>query len=387
MDTLLLWQWSTSAQIVSALILAVFMLAFRRFNPSAVMSDWATAWCVNLGALAVTVAYWFGAQDHVPYQVLSTLYLTTKSLFVLLIANGVRRATGRSSVSTRWLLIGSFAGGLLVASSFQGIPPVGVFQHSLIALICAYAMALCIHHRHHGLRWLAVGLGLRALLAVTEVIAYGFQWLDPTSPLSREVGIFLAAHSSFDTAAEWLIALGGVLFVSHQAQRDLAASHAELHEAHTALQHSAFHDPLTGLANRRAMREALRQVQLSGGSLLFFDLDGFKSINDALGHDVGDACLRRFADGLREHFWDAQHLIRYAGDEFLVIDARHSGLELAQRLDALRQALIAGNGTVPAIAFSVGVRTLRAGDDVDAQLRQADAAMYNNKRERRAQRG
>ena len=97
-------------------------------------------------------------------------------------------------------------------------------------------------------------------------------------------------------------------------------------------------DPLTGAINRRALRDIFNEVQTSGAMLLFFDLDGFKQINDVHGHAAGDDCLRIFANALKESFRPDDQVVRYGGDEFLVI-ARGLDAEAARtRIEDLTRA-------------------------------------------------
>src|SRR6185436_18146353 len=79
------------------------------------------------------------------------------------------------------------------------------------------------------------------------------------------------------------------------------------------------HDPLTALSNRRALPGVLRSAQPEGATLLFFDLDDFKRINDELGHQAGDRSLQYFAEALRESFRPNDAFVRFGGDEFLVV--------------------------------------------------------------------
>lgn len=76
---------------------------------------------------------------------------------------------------------------------------------------------------------------------------------------------------------------------------------------------------LTGLKNRRALAAVLRAAYDTGATIVFFDLNDFKEINDSLGHQAGDEWRKRFADALRASFRPDDHVFRFAGDEFVVI--------------------------------------------------------------------
>ena len=163
--------------------------------------------------------------------------------------------------------------------------------------------------------------------------------------------------------------------VSEKVQRELRQANADLLAAQADLRRLADRDPLTALANRRALPEALRAVQPAGALLLFFDLDGFKQINDQLGHHVGDLCLKRFADALRESFRPSDVVVRYAGDEFVVVAQGLPEAGVAERLARLDGLLKPADGT-PQIRFSVGSAPLDPGGHPEAALKAADEAMY-----------
>jgi diguanylate cyclase (GGDEF)-like protein len=100
-----------------------------------------------------------------------------------------------------------------------------------------------------------------------------------------------------------------------QTNRQLATSNAWLKE-------QAEIDPLTGLANRRHLQEAMRRLGADGsfaGTVFLADLDHFKRINDSLGHAAGDAVLIEVAQRLRSVLRDADLIVRWGGEEFLVI--------------------------------------------------------------------
>ncbi len=168
-----------------------------------------------------------------------------------------------------------------------------------------------------------------------------------------------------------------------------AALREELRE--TAEQHASMarRDPLTGLGNRLAWDEALVRAQAhvdSGGcaTVLTLDLDGLKAINDAQGHDAGDALLRSCATIIRENVRSDDTCVRLGGDEFAIL-IPHSE-ELAEtRLHALRQRLDGAASSEEGASASIGMATTPPGGRVADAVREADLAMYAVKRGRRAQ--
>lgn len=155
------------------------------------------------------------------------------------------------------------------------------------------------------------------------------------------------------------------------------------------MEHQAQHDPLTGLANLWLLRElttvalanAARQRTTAG--LLFVDLDGFKAVNDRLGHATGDAVLAQVADRLRAAVRAGDTVARLGGDEFVVLlpdvdDAGEAYLVADRIVEVLRQPLPSPTGPV-LLGASVGIALSWPTADIDELLARADAAMYQAK--------
>jgi|GEM_PF-1393526 len=168
---------------------------------------------------------------------------------------------------------------------------------------------------------------------------------------------------------------------------DLAAISLARHRAETQLLHAATHDPLTGLANRARFFEHLERVVPRGDvAVLYLDLDGFKAVNDAVGHRTGDAVLVEVATRLAATVRASDLVARLGGDEFAVAvgAARDVDVdELAGRLAVAVSAPLPATCGGGRIGVSVGHAHLRAGEAGPDLVHRADQALLAAKRARR----
>ena len=164
---------------------------------------------------------------------------------------------------------------------------------------------------------------------------------------------------------------------------DLKAHEAELDEI-------AHHDPLTGLPNRRLLCDRLGQAHAQaargrhGLGVALVDLDGFKPINDSLGHEAGDRVLRTVAERLGHCLRGGDTVARLGGDEFVLVlvnlaDTAEAGQVLERVLHAVAQPIVLGDHEVQ-VSASIGLTVFPDDSaDPDTLLRHADEAMYRAK--------
>ncbi len=161
-------------------------------------------------------------------------------------------------------------------------------------------------------------------------------------------------------------------------------------EIHAQMEQLAFYDPLTGLENRRLFKDrldqCLKQVRRSKQlmALLFLDLDGFKTINDTLGHDAGDELLIIIARRLKQCVREEDIVARLGGDEFTIIlsnlKSNKAASSVASKIIQKIQKPVEIAGQEVFISCSIGI-TIAPNDSMDANIlmRNADLAMYRAK--------
>ncbi len=175
-----------------------------------------------------------------------------------------------------------------------------------------------------------------------------------------------------------------------QANAAIDAMNRELKQALEREQQRARTDPLTGLYNRRHFFELGEQLfevarrYRTPLSVLMFDLDRFKRINDNYGHQVGDAILERIAAIARRHVRSADVLARYGGEEFVVVLPNANATEARAAAEHLRKQVEACHDYIEdkalTVTISIGVaEMLPQGDTLERLIQRADEALYDAK--------
>ena len=220
---------------------------------------------------------------------------------------------------------------------------------------------------------------------VVDTLGYPYPYLDAFSflPFVLLMGLSLAVQLHLRTVQ------------LEQTTRRLRAEAETRREAELSLRHTAYHDALTGLPNRLRALDRLADLQAEAsahgqhGAALMIDLDNFKTINDALGHHIGDRLLEAIADRLLSAAPADSMVARLGGDEFMVLLGGLQGeaetvntriREVATGIVAQLAAPIAVDSRVLAIGASMGVAIFPSGEaDVADILRRADIALFRAK--------
>ncbi len=284
--------------------------------------------------------------------------------------------------SVRWDLL---AIAIVVVASAIGLMPdggrlrVGIFSATVGWIFLAMARSLHAHARdrlHLRRPWL---LAAPCLCAAAAAWHRALTAILSSAQLSNEA----AASIGLDVRAALVYMVVALAFHATLVSLVVGRLLAEL-------RHKARHDSLTGLLNRRAMEEAIDKQMQRGRrtgetlSLLMLDLDHFKSINDSLGHSVGDLVLQEVATILQAHVRKIDHIARVGGEEFLVLMPGASLDTARLAAERLREQLAADlpqlHEASVSLSVSIGIaQWTDQTEDMSRLLVRVDTALYQAK--------
>ncbi len=226
--------------------------------------------------------------------------------------------------------------------------------------------------------------------------AAGAQTLDYKKTLSAASGALGDGRAPDDLRA----LVNGLLAATREMEQrtknlegELQKSSAQVNELRSKLDNvrkESLTDPLTGIANRKAFDDAVRQALAQTGSepvtLLLCDIDHFKKFNDNWGHQTGDQVLRLVAHCLSENVKGRDTAARYGGEEFAVLlrgtgleDATHVAEQIRETVETKKLVKKSTGDVLGTITISVGVAQFAPGETVETVLARADACLYGAK--------
>jgi diguanylate cyclase (GGDEF)-like protein len=364
-----------------ALITAATLTTLYLYRGRAFIVYWIGSWLLLAGSLALMGRGYMDVRLGSVMLGLAQLLGVWSAGLTLLAAGAFPDAPLRWSVPLRvaaatavWFFAAPFVLPLVVVLS-TGPAAAAI----LFAWAAMRYLRLAVRTRYVGMT--AIGVGM-LLLSGTNASASGI-----SLNLLWDVQAFNNLLG-FNIIVTMLVALGMHVLVFEDMTDALRSANRELAQAHQEVKRLVITDPLTGCHNRRFLDEIeRREIQRHRRyraplSVVFVDVNHFKRLNDSLGHDVGDEVLKAIGALLRRHVRESDYVIRWGGDEFLLLltcgisEAEHKADDLKRAFERERQTASLPEG----IGLSIGVAAVSMdAEDFAAAIRLADSRMYRDK--------
>ncbi|HEY7863644.1 MAG TPA: GGDEF domain-containing protein [Thermoanaerobaculia bacterium] len=376
-------------QTVGAVLLGVIFLYLSRGGADRVLHAAGWGWLCLFLALT---SFLFWSEFKIPFG--GAVYLFFKLLFIgSLILAAARmsrdRAAGRGSLIAAFIALLISLGAELLAPSKSAFLAI---HTALMGVGWAVVTVNVLRSRTRGL-----GRPLAGTLAAISVLLHaGYAWAFAVSAMNQDVAIPLLAYTGFyDLFLEMLFGIGLIIWAMEDSDARLATHHARARDVTQRSRKRVQFDPLTEAHNRFFLDELRPMLSSSpaGGSIVLIDVDGLKTINDTEGHEEGDRAIWTVAAAIKKLIRGDDYLIRWGGDEFLVI---LSGMDedlakkrfymLPAKIDEVRQSPNP-KAYRKFIAASVGVTPFSTRVPFDIAIEMADRVMYERKKAQKEMRG
>jgi diguanylate cyclase (GGDEF)-like protein len=361
-----------AAQFAGTVALALFFLLLSRNDPRRWLRDWTLAWVAQAAALGLMLVNAITTDESA-----LGVYLVAEVVHGLLLCAAALAYVGWVvPVSVRVAGLVPLAGWAFWAGRLDE-PVRNAATFTLLA--GTYFVAAGILHRAD--RQSRLGMWLTRYLLVAIAALYVSHALLRVADGGATVKALVEVTPFIVLLLQMMLGLGMVAAVMEDAQEDLAAANTQLRAAQDRLRILADTDPLTGCANRRVFRELVDTVRGAGqgGTVLLVDMDGLKVVNDRDGHAAGDAAIRGTAEAIRSRTRVTDLVVRWGGDEFVVVLPGASAEEGHARRGQIEEAL-----SERSLLASIGVCAYGPGLDIMAAVQSADEAMYRTKAERKS---
>jgi len=388
-----LWLVGLAVQTVGTALLAAILVYLSRGKGSRVLQAAGTAWVfllLSLSSLLVLTSLGSASRFGV-FQYWSFLYIVSLCVATIRMDREISLVKPLAVTAVAGFPLALLIGYL--EPSEQGFYAVHM---GLLGIGWLLAAVFIFQSPRAGLGRQCSG-AIALLTAVAQVVyvlllATGPKWKPGTAaPFPLTYAGFL------DVLLEMLFGIGLIIWAMEDTERRLATLHARTADDSRRSQRRAWLDPLTETHNRFFLDEVRPELEAdeAGGSIVLIDIDGLKRINDEEGHEEGDKAIWTVATGIKKLVRGNDHVIRWGGDEFLVILpgmdeelARRRFYMLPAKIDEVKQSPKPGGQPYGKfLAASVGIHPYSKRMSLDVAITQADRVMYERKRAHRELRG
>ena len=356
-----------------SVVLCLIFVLVSRFDPASNLLAWAHSFVAQVFSSGALIAYGLSGL----YGALAFCFFFAMANSVLLLDAAETFKNTRHSRATLGLL--AIAGSVSVAVFVSRDGPAGLVLtlafRAVVLFMASWLLRRTSLVRLVGLRISSYTLQLQAWFNLGCLFAFiYFSGSGSSIP-----------HAQFAPFAflllDVVLALGLVLATTERSREALAFANSELELARNQLETLADTDPLTGCFNRRVFRALVDRRQTgseSAGALFLIDIDNLKIVNDTQGHPAGDALIRQVAEAVKTRVRADELVIRWGGDEFLVVLAGLPPQDLEARRTAFARSIEDAG-----LEASIGTAFFGQGIDILAAVEEADRAMYGDKKRRK----
>ena len=378
---MLLNRWAIVVQISIVLVLVlVFIALWKNFARKVVLS-WMLAWIFNLSGLLAIYVVLLGSEyfSNQSFRAIYLIYAICKIWFAILLVHGLSRYLNQNVLLANKSLKLVIISILFVLTLFflkVNTLTIQIIVYTIIGIIFATAgiYHLIVHNKHKRVL-------LPFMFCVEASVFLHHAWALYPTLFGAEVPSYMSHISFLDSIAELFLGITCLFAIVYRVIEEYQHSNLEMESAQQSLRQLVDNDPLTGLWNRRKLEGFIHDLD-NRSTLIYIDVDDFKTINDTWGHPIGDACLQRIGICLRKVLTSQSGLFRLGGDEFLAVIPDIDDNQLAQSITQLKSELAIASKTTPAISISVGIQVLDGKTDFNQALKQADENMYKAKKTR-----
>jgi diguanylate cyclase (GGDEF)-like protein len=378
-------------QTVGAGLLALIFLYLSRGHGNRVLNAAGYGWLflfLALGSLIISNGI------HIPFGNLPFEYF--KILYFASLVVAADRMEHESSLAKPLRMAAVL--GLVVSFGIVALTPSGSLffaVHMAIGAVAWFVVTLLVFRSRAG------GLGkqfsgslaaLAAVLHMTYVVFYALSAASDDRPFA-----FLAFTGFYDLFLQMLFGIGLIIWAMEDTERRLTTVHARAVDDTQRSKRRAQIDPLTEAYNRFFLDDLRPMLarEPSGGSIVLIDVDGLKTINDKEGHEEGDKAIWTVASAIKKLIRGDDYLIRWGGDEFLVVlpgmdqeVAKKRFYMLPSKIEEVRQSQrSAPKAYKKFLAASVGVTPYSSRIPFDTAVETADRVMYERKKALKQMRG
>jgi diguanylate cyclase (GGDEF)-like protein len=351
---------------------------------------WTLGWgCLALGLSFLLIAFCLPVNPKVCYA----FYFLGEYAFGYLFLCGCRNFASGETIRGRdlWALVPAGLVGMTLPC-FSDQFALLMVPHAAIFMVFWITSYWVLQPARRQKQW---GFGLKVMSVALILLTLDFFQYIPTCAYSVLVGDpapfkYLKYSSLYDLILEILLGFGTIMLVMESIRGELEEANRELAEASYRLRGLAERDPLTQALNRYAFYSFLEEgaaARTEGGSVAILDVDDFKSINDTLGHCAGDAAIRAVAGAIRSVIRADDLLIRWGGDEFLVVLVGLPEAEARVRLDQINGVLgrvsLPGPNELVVLSVSYGLAAFADMAGLEPSIDRADREMYLRKQARK----